>query len=299
MVEGWVRWMNNKNKISIYTIMKGIFLAFVIFATLYPFVYMVSVSLSSNEYVITNSVSFFPKGFSIKVYEVIFRDSRILNAYKNTIIYVVVGTAISLTTTCMAAYALTKKDRLLFHKFFTFTIMFTMFFNGGLIPTYLTVRGIGLYNSIWAVVLPQAINAWNLLIMRSFFYQFPAEIEESGRIDGLKDLGVFWYLVLPLSKPVIATIGLFYAVTHWNSFMGPFMYLKDSSKLPLQVILRDIVIVGTSFDQDVAGGVGDDMIIEEPLKFAAIIVSVIPIIAVYPFLQKYFVKGVMIGSLKG
>lgn len=287
------------NKLSIFTLMKFIFLATIVFVTLYPFIYMIAVSFSDNMYIISHEVSFYPKGFNTRMYELVLRDPRILVSYKNTIVYVVIGTAISLSTTCMGAYALSKRKRLLFHKFFTFMIVFTMFFGGGLIPTFLTVYYLGLYNTLWAVVLPSAISAWNLILMRSFFQNFPSEIEESGYMDGLNDLGVFWSLVLPLSKAALSTIGLFYAVGMWNSFMDPYIYLKDSSKFPLQVILRDIILAGINFDQEVAGTSGDAVVIEEPLKFATIIVSVIPIIAVYPFLQKYFVKGVMIGSLKG
>jgi len=290
---------NINNKLSIFTLMKFIFLATIVFVTLYPFIYMIAVSFSDNMYILSHEVSFYPKGFNTRMYELVLRDPRILVSYKNTIIYVVIGTAISLSTTCMGAYALSKRKRLLFHKFFTFMIVFTMFFGGGLIPTFLTVYYLGLYNTLWAVVLPSAISAWNLILMRSFFQNFPSEIEESGYIDGLNDLGVFWRLVLPLSKAALSTIGLFYAVGLWNSFMDTYIYLKDSSRFPLQVILRDIILAGINFDQEVAGTSGDAVVIEEPLKFATIIVSVIPIIAVYPFLQRYFVKGIMIGSLKG
>ena len=181
-----------------------------------------------------------------------FRDPRISIAYLNTILYTTVGTAISLSTTAAAAYALSKDDKLLFHGFFSVMIIITMFFGGGMIPTYLTVRKLGLYNTMWAVVLPSAISAWNLLVMKSFFINFPKEIEESGTIDGLNDLGVFWYLVLPLSKAVLASIGLFYAVGIWNSFFGPFIYLKDPDKYPLQVILRNIVLAGANIDLEAA-----------------------------------------------
>ncbi|NLY45900.1 MAG: carbohydrate ABC transporter permease, partial [Tissierella sp.] len=202
--------MNYIKRFSIYTLIKGIFLAFIVFITLYPFIHMIAVSLSSTTYILRNEVSFYPKGFNLKMYQLVLRDPRILMAYKNTIIYVIVGTGISLSATCMGAYALSKRSRLLFHMTFTQMIMFTMFFGGGMIPTYLVVKGIlGLYNNIWAVVLPGAISTFNLIIMRSFFLNFPAEIEESGYIDGMNDIQVFWYLVLPLSKAVLATIGLY------------------------------------------------------------------------------------------
>lgn len=298
MVEGVFGLTQNK-RVNIYSVLKGVFLVLLVFATLYPFIYMVSVSLSQNIYVLRNEVSFYPKGFNLRMYDIILKDARILTGYKNTVTYVAVGTVISLSVTCMAAYALSKTRRLLFHSFFTFLIVFTMFFGGGLIPTYLTItKTIGLYDNLWAVILPSSISTYNLILMRSFFKNFPLDIEESGCIDGLNDIKIFWYLVLPLSKAVMATIGLFYTVSYWNSFMGPFIYLKNSSKYPLQVILRNIVLTGTSFDQELVGANGD-IVLEQPLKFAAIIVTILPIMAVYPFLQKYFVKGVMIGSLKG
>lgn len=291
--------MYYEDKVTIFTVLKVIFLLFVLVLTLYPFIYMISVSVSKNIYVMRNEIKLLPKGFNLKMYKIVLRDPRILRAYLNTIIYVVTGTAISLSTTCAAAYALSKPEKLLFHKFFSIMIVITMFFGGGMIPTYLTVRMLGLYNTMWAVILPPAVSAWNLLVMKSFFINFPKEIEESGTIDGLNDLGVFWYLVLPLSKAVLASIGLFYAVGLWNSFFGPFIYLKDQAKHPLQVILRDIVLAGANIDLEVASGSGDDLVVEDSIKFATIIVSVIPIIVVYPFLQKYFVEGVMIGSIKG
>lgn len=291
--------MYYEDKVTVFTVLKVIFLLFILVITLYPFIYMISVSLSKNVYVMRNEIKLLPKGFNLKMYEIVLRDPRILRAYLNTIIYVVTGTAVSLSTTCAAAYALSKPEKLLFHKFFSIMIVITMFFGGGMIPTYLTVRMLGLYNTMWAVILPPAVSAWNLLVMKSFFINFPKEIEESGTIDGLNDLGVFWYLVLPLSKAVLASIGLFYAVGLWNSFFGPFIYLKDQSKHPLQVILRDIVLAGANIDLEVASGSGDDLVVEDSIKFATIIVSVIPIIVVYPFLQKYFVEGVMIGSIKG
>ncbi len=298
MVEGGI-YMYYEDKVTVFTVLKVIFLLLVVAVTLYPFIYMLSVSLSKNIYVMRNEVKLFPKGFNLKMYKIVFRDPRISIAYLNTILYTTVGTAISLSTTAAAAYALSKDDKLLFHGFFSVMIIITMFFGGGMIPTYLTVRKLGLYNTMWAVVLPSAISAWNLLVMKSFFINFPKEIEESGTIDGLNDLGVFWYLVLPLSKAVLASIGLFYAVGIWNSFFGPFIYLKDPDKYPLQVILRNIVLAGANIDLEAASAAGDDLVVEDSLKFATIIVSVVPIIAVYPFLQKYFVKGVMIGSIKG
>ncbi|NMA82572.1 MAG: carbohydrate ABC transporter permease [Epulopiscium sp.] len=276
-----------------------IVLGFIVFIMLYPFVYMIAVSLSDSISILQNKVTFYPKGFNLTSYKIVFRDPRIFTAYKNTIIYVAVGTLISLAFTGLAAYALSKKDRLIGAKFFNILILVTMFFSGGMIPKYLVVKDLGILNTTWAVILPSAISAWNLIIMRSFFDEFPKDIEDSGRIDGLNDYGVLWYLVLPTSGAVLSTIGLFYAVSIWNSFMEPFLYLQDKARFPLQVILRDIVLLGSNFDNQAASAVGDSVVIEDSLKFATIIVSVVPIIAVYPYIQKYFVKGVMIGSIKG
>lgn len=177
-------------------------------------------------------------------------------------------------------------------------IIITMFFSGGMIPLFLTVKKLGLYDSMWAIILPPMVSSWNLIIMRSFFIGFPEEIEESGRMDGLNDLGVFWYLVLPVSKASLSSIGLFYAVSLWNSYFAPYIYLETPGKLPLQVVLQSILQSGTSLNAANMND-GDLTMIPESLKYATVMVAIIPIIAVYPFIQKYFVKGVMVGSVKG
>ena len=258
---------------------------------------MIAVSLSDQLSVMRNEIILLPKGINLEAYKAVFREKRIFKAYENTIYYVVLGTAISMLVTTLGAYGLSKKDRLMFYKFFNIAIVITMFFGGGMIPKYLVVKGLGLLDKIWAVVLPSAISAWNVIVMRTFFTGFPEEVEQSGYIDGLNDLGVLYYLVLPNSGAILATMSLFNAVGHWNSFMEPFLYLTDTSKQPLQVILRSIVIQGSSLDNQVVST--DSVVVEEALKYATIIVSVIPIMSIYPFAQKYFMKGVMVGSLKG
>ncbi len=260
---------------------------------------MVGVSFSENIYVLRNEITFYPKGFNLKTYKKVFEDKRLLPAYKNTIIYVILGTAIALFVTTTGAYALSKKERCPFSGLINKMLIVIMFFNGGMIPTYLAINWLGMYDTIWALVLPGALNAWNLIIMRSFFINYPTEIEESGQIDGLNDLGILWYLVLPTSTAVTATIGLFYAVGLWNAFFGPFIYLRDNSKYPLQIILRQIVLKGEAIDSEMILSSGKEIIAEDSIKYATIIVSIIPIILAYPYLQKYFVKGVMIGSIKG
>jgi len=258
---------------------------------------MISVSLSGKLSVMRGEVYLFPKDFSLEAYKFVFRDKRIYTAYKNTIIYVVLGTFTSMLLTTLGAYALSKKNRLFGYKFFNILIVITMFFGGGMIPKFLVVNALGLIDKIWAIILPSSVGAWNLFVMRSFFLNYPEEIEQSGSIDGLNDLGILFYLVLPTSTAILATMSLFHAVGYWNSFMEPYLYLRSESKWPLQVILRSIVLQGTSLDTEYAGGQSE--VYEDSLKFATIIVSVVPIVCVYPFLQKYFVKGVMIGSIKG
>ncbi|GMX67211.1 carbohydrate ABC transporter permease [Paenibacillus elgii] len=267
-------------------------------ATLYPFVYMAAVSLSKDIYVMKNEVFLWPKGLNLNMYEVVFRDKQIWSAYRNTILYVTLGTAVSLVVTSMGAYALSRKD-MVFQRGFTLMIVFTMFFSGGMIPTFLIVRELGLVDTIWAMVLPGAVNTWNLIIMRTFFSGMPKELEESGRMDGLTDIGVFVRIVLPLSKAVFATIGLFYAVALWNNFYLPLLYLRQPDLFPLQVLLRNLILAGAVNSGEVTSIGGDNLIVEDSLKFATIMVSTVPILLIYPFIQKYFVKGVMIGAVKG
>ncbi|GIP04189.1 protein LplC [Paenibacillus lautus] len=277
--------------------LNALILTGVVGACLYPFVYMLAVSLSDSASIASGEVWLWPKGFNLDMYQYVFEDGRVLKGYKNTLIYVVLGTAISLLVTALGAYSLSKA-KLVMGKPILMLIVFTMFFNGGMIPTFLVVKELGFVNTIWGMVLPGAVATWNLLIMRTFFMGMPQELEESGKIDGLSEIGIFFRIVLPLSKPVLATIGLYYAVGMWNNFMGPLLYLRDADMQPLQVILRNIVLSGqlTGTDGPV---VGDIVVVEDGLKFATIMVSTLPILLVYPFIQKYFVKGALIGSVKG
>ncbi|MEF3311808.1 carbohydrate ABC transporter permease [Paenibacillus sp. GYB004] len=286
-----------KRKITLFSVVNTIILLGLVVVTLYPFVHMGAVSLSSSIHVLKGEVSWFPKGFQLETYKLVLSDPRIGKAYWNTIVYVTLGTAISLVITSLGAYALAKKT-MLFHRGFTLVIIFTMFFSGGMIPTFLVVKELGVMDTVWGIVLPGAVSTWNLLIMRTFFSGIPVELEESGRIDGLNDIGVFFRIVVPLSQAVFATIGLFYAVGLWNNFMLPLLYLRDPDLFPLQVILRNIVLAGQVNQAD-AAAIGDNVVLEESLKYATIMVSTVPILLIYPFLQKYFVKGVMIGAVKG
>lgn len=287
-----------RRKVTLFSVINVILLLGVVVVTLYPFIHMAAVSLSRNAFVMRGEVSWFPKGFNLDMYKIVLSDPRIARAYWNTFVYVTLGTTISLIVTSLGAYALAKKN-MLFHRGFTLVIIFTMFFSGGMIPTFLVVKELGVMDTVWAMVLPGAVSTWNLLIMRTFFSNVPVELEESGRMDGLNDIGVFFRIVIPLSQAVFATIGLFYAVGIWNNFMFPLLYLRDPDLFPLQVILRNIVLAGQTNQADTTAVGSESVIVEESLKFATIMVSTVPILLIYPFLQKYFVKGVMIGAVKG
>ncbi len=271
----------------------------IIFITLYPIIYELAISMSSSKYVQANMVTFLPKGINMGAYKKVFADRGFWISYKNTIFYTVFGTFINIFFTCTLAFCLSRKE-LIGRKPITFLVMMTMFFSGGIIPNFLVVKWLGLYNTIWAVVLPYAINTYNMVIVRTFMVSIPESLVEAVRIDGGNDWNLYSRVILPLSKPVIATVGLFYAVNHWNSYFTPMLYLNEKSLQPLQVILKEMVV-----DQNLQSVAADlaDMEQSTPnsdmLIAASIIISLLPIISVYPFLQKYFVKGMMIGSVKG
>lgn len=286
----------NKFNFSFWNFLLYSFLIGVVLLILFPMLHMLAVSFSSDIYVMKGQVGLWPKGLTAKTYSYVFEDKRLFQSYGNTIMYTVIGTTLSLSITAMGAYALSAK-RMIGHKFFSMMIVFTMFFQGGMIPTYLVVKSYNMLDTIWAVILPGAVSTWNFIVMRSFFDNYPTEIEESGRVDGLTDAGIFFRLVIPTSKAVLATIGLYYAVSLWNAYFTPFIYLNNPDLFPLQLILRELLSAGSSNNATV--GVGDMLVVEESLKYATVLVSIAPIMCVYPFLQKYFVKGVMVGAVKG
>ena len=259
-----------------------------------PFVHVIAVSFSEEKYVQANLVALWPKGFSISTYKQILSTGDFLIAYGNTIYYTVVGTAFNLTCTAMAAYALSRR-KMVGHNIFSWMITITMFFGGGLIPAYMNIRDLGLINSRWVMILPSLVSTWNLIILRSFFIAYPQEIIESGQLDGLQEAGVFFRLVLPTSKAALATIGLYYAVGHWNSYMPARLYLRDSDLMPVQHLLRRMLDQAGSQISEESGV----RLVEATVRYASIVITITPIMCVYPWLQKYFVKGVMVGSIKG
>lgn len=285
-------------KLGLFPVVSAVILTIVVVATLYPFLHMIAVSFSGDVYVMKNEITVWPKGFNVNMYELVLGDPKIWTAFRNTILYTALGTAISLAVTSMGAYALSR-NQMAFRKSLTMLIVFTMFFGGGMIPTYLVVRSLGLVDTIWGMALPGAVSTWNLILMRTFFAGIPKELEESGRLDGLNDIGIFFRIMVPLSKASFATIALFYAVSMWNNFQLPLLYLRSPDLFPLQVLLRNLILAGTASSGDVTRIGGDNLIVEESLKYATIMVSTLPILVVYPFVQKYFVKGAMIGAVKG
>lgn len=270
-----------------------------VFVTLFPFIYMINVSLSSERYVMQNAVSFLPRGFTLSWYKLVFNDSRIGIGYRNTILYTVLGTVISLTVTSMGAFALSR-PKMIFRRAINLAMVFTILFGGGMIPSYLVVKGLGLVDTIWGFILPGIVSTFNILVFRTSFEGLPQDLFDSGRVDGLQDLGMFFYIAVPLSKATYAAIGLFVAVGIWNNFYNALLYLRDSNLFPLQSVLRDLLISGTlaSEASSHAASRGEVTVLQS-LKYATIMVSTLPILCIYPFLQKYFVKGVLVGSVKG
>lgn len=265
--------------------------------TLYPFLYVAAASLSKDIFILQGKIGIIPMGFELGAYKLVLGNPYIPIAYKNTLVYTVLGTAVNILFTTFAAYALSRR-RLPGRNVIMFMIAFTMLFSGGLIPQFLVVRSLGLLNTVWAMCIPSAINTMNLIILRTFFQQIPHELEEAALIDGCNEIHTLFRIIIPVSIPAIATITLFYAVSHWNDFFHAMIYLSDKKKFPLQLLLRDIVIAG---EVDEVAGSGSDVEIQvkESVKYSTIMIATIPIVCVYPFIQKYFVKGVMIGSIKG
>ncbi len=276
-------------------------LSVVLLVVLYPLVFVASASISNPLTVLRGEMWLLPKELSFVGYERIFANREILTGYGNTIFYTAIGTALNIVMTVLASYPLSRKDFAGRHAITAF-IVFTMFFSGGLIPTYLLVKNLGLVNTMWALIVPGAVSVWNIIIMRTFFQtSIPNEIQESAAIDGCSNVQTLWRIVLPLSMPIIAVMILFYGVGHWNSYFNALIYLNDRELYPLQLFLREILIK-SEVDQ-MAGSMNAStqtyLMETEAIKYAIVLVANVPVLLLYPFLQKYFVKGMMIGALKG
>jgi len=280
----------------VFQAVNTILMIFVIFITLYPFIYLTAQSFSSDAAVSAGKVTFFPIDFNLDTYKYILRDNQFFKYYFNTIVYYAVGTVISVLFTALLAYPLSK-PRLRLNKYITPMVVFTMYFAGGMIPNYIVVtQWLGLQDSMWAIILPGTISTFNLLVMKSFFAGLPEELEEAASIDGMDAYGIFVKIILPLSKPIIATMALFYLVTMWNEWFSPMMYLDSKDKWPIALYVRQLVEGANNTE---VGASAEASSVQATLKSASMLLTSIPIICVYPFVQKYFVQGMTIGAVKG
>ena len=273
----------------------------VVAITIYPLYYCAIVSVSDGAAVIRGDVIWHPIGFDLKAYEVVFSNEQILGAYANTIYYTVLGTVVNIIMTALCAYPLSR-PRLKGRRTLNFLCMLTMFINGGMIPMYLQIKSLNLLDTTWAIVFPGAISTYNMIIMRTFFSSIPEELHEAAEIDGASQFQVFRTVILPHSQTIIATLVLFYAVGHWNSFMSALLYLEEQRRMPLQIIIRKMVIdsdLASMTTANSSSSSNETLLSENKIKYAIVMISVLPMVVAYPFLQRYFVRGVMIGAIKG
>ena len=263
--------------------------------TLYPFWDCLVVSMSSLKSYLSTSIHLWPSEWSFEGYAYMLGNESLWTSYANSIFITVAGTLINMLITIMAAYVLSKQE-LKGHRILMFLAVFTMMFTGGIIPTYIVIKDLGLMNSLWSMILPSAINTYNLIILRNFFADLPTELEEAALLDGCTEVGVLFRIMLPISKPAVTTIALFYAVDHWNDFFSAIMYINSREKWPLQLFLRSML-----FESDAAYSSGGEslFLLGQPMKMAAVMLAIIPIMCAYPFFQKYFTKGILTGAVKG
>ncbi len=286
---------------QIFNLVNYSLLAIFLVVILYPLIYVVSASFSGGAAVISGRVVLWPVDFSLDAYVKIFNYQRIWTGYANSLFYAVVGTTVNIALTLMAAYPLSRRD-FYGRNVILGLFIFTMFFNGGLIPSYLLVKDLGMYNTRSAMILPQALSVWNLIIAMTYFkVSIPSELLEAAQLDGCNDFQYFVRILLPLSAPIIAVLSLFYAIGHWNQFFSALIYLSKESLYPLQIILRDILIqsqVDMNMMEDLQSMAAREAM-RELLKYALIVVASVPVLMIYPFVQKYFVRGIMLGAIKG
>ncbi|SCF08305.1 carbohydrate ABC transporter membrane protein 2, CUT1 family [Micromonospora coriariae] len=281
----------------IFRVVNAVVLTGVVVVTLYPFLNIVARSLSDEAYIIAGKVNLVPRGFDVTAYKLVMSDAMFWTNYRNTVVYTVVATIISVVLTTCYAYVLSK-PQLKGRGVLVGVALFTMFFSGGLIPNYVLVTSLGMKNTIWAIVIPNAISVFNLLVMKAFFESLPSELEEAAAVDGLSTYGILLRIVLPLSKAIIATMVLFYAVSFWNSWFSAFLYIDRQDLLPVTVYLRNLIAGATDAQQ--AGAADADVVqAAATLQAVTIVLTTLPILAVYPFVQRYFVSGVLLGAVKG
>ena len=296
--------MNNKIRTGIgervFNVVNILFLIGIMGITLYPMLYVVFASFSTpGRFMMHYGPLWHPLGFDLASYQAVFKNPNIWNGYRNTIFIVVVGVAVNMSLTLLGGYLLSRRNWM-FQRVMVLSVIFTMYFSGGLIPFYLTVRDLRLDKTLWSLILPTAISTYNLIIMRTAFAAIPESLEESAKLDGASHFVILTKVMIPLVGPTIAVLVLYYGVGHWNSWFNAMIFLSGvRSKYPLQLILREILIQNSLNDMTMGTGMEDREMIAETIKYAVIVVSTVPILCLYPFLQKYFVKGVMIGALKG
>lgn len=286
---------------KVFVVFNYILLSVVLVLVLYPVIYVVSASFSSPQAVISGKVWLFPVEPTLMGYEAVFKNNQIMVGFKNSFIYMVGGTLLNLAMTMLCAYPLAKKD-LVGRNVLTGIFIFTMYFSGGLIPSYMLIQKLGLLNTRWAMIIPVAMSVWNMIIARTYLQNtIPDTLYEAAEIDGCTPIGFFFRIALPLSAPILAVMTLYYGVAHWNTYFNAMIYLNNQELFPLQLILRNILIlnnVDPTMMQDVEAMVQKQGLVDL-LKYSVIVVASVPVLCIYPFVQKYFVKGVMIGALKG
>lgn len=274
-------------------------LTFILLAVLYPLIYIVSASFSSPFAVVSGKVWLFPVDFTLLGYETVFKNSSVLVGYANSFFYAIIGTLVAVTVTIMMAYPLSRKT-FYGRNVLMFLLTFTILFSGGLIPTYLVVKSLHLIDTRWALIIPQALGVFQIIIARTFFQNnIPDELAEAAEIDGISDIGFLLRIVLPLSKPIIAVLVLIFAVGQWNAYFDALLYIKNKDLYPLQLVLRNILLLNTTENPTNISESLQRQGIAELMKYSLIIVSSLPVLILYPFVQKHFVQGIMIGSLKG
>lgn len=291
----------NRNRIQtslgskVFDVFNIIFLSLLALSTIYPFWDSLVVSFSSLKSYLSTNFHLWPTEWSLEAYDYMIHTETLWTSYLNSIFITVVGTLINMVLTIMTAYVLSKKE-LKGHRIIMFAAVFTMMFSGGIIPLYMVIKDLHMMNTLWSMIIPAAISTYNLIILRNFFNALPQSVEESAMMDGCTEVGVLFRIVIPISKPAITTVALYYAVDHWNDFFSAVMYINEQQKWPLQLFLRSLL-----FENDMAYSSGGEslFLLGQPMKMAAVMMAIIPIMCAYPFFQKHFTKGVMLGAVKG
>lgn len=295
--------INQGKGYRIFSVFNILLMILICLMIIFPLYYMLIVSISDGAAIMSGQVNFLPVGFSLRAYRAAFKDANFIKSYWNTVVITACGTTVNLLMTTLFAYPLSRSD-LMGRKLLMKIAVFTMFFTGGMIPSYMLVNSLGMNNTYWALILPGAINVYNATIMRTFFEGIPMDMTEAAYVDGANDVRILWQVILPLSKPILFTLLLFYAVGHWNGFFSALLYLSDKSTYPIQMFVRSVVFSGDTLGMSMASynsstEMGAELLSEEGAKYAIILLSMVPILVVFPFVSRYFKSGVMIGAVKG